>query len=197
MNICVYAIKAKENCNEYDVGNFFDYKIQVKAVGESGYKSLVSCYTFFKREIILECSNLNFTKMLTDIKRFSMSKIYADHLICLLLELLHAYDEFGRQEVLDTAIKLAEWLKNVDCFTPDAILTLNYYQTILRSRDLRESEIEELVALTEEQNLPEEVYTGAHLLLKNQASAEVHFNKMDQDLQTEFKKYPIYHFWNA
>ena len=197
LNICVYAIKAKENCNEYNVGNFFDYKIQVKAVGESGYKSLVSCYTFFKREIILECSNLNFTKMLTDIKRFSMSKIYADHLICLLLELLHAYDEFGRQEVLDTAIKLAEWLKNVDCFTPDAILTLNYYQTILRSRDLRESEIEELVALTEEQNLPEEVYTGAHLLLKNQASAEVHFNKMDQDLQTEFKKYPIYHFWNA
>ena len=195
LNICVYAIKTKENSNEYNVGNFFDYKIQVKAVGESGHESLVSCYTFFKREIILECSNLNFSKMLTDIKRFSMSKIYADRLICLLLELLHAYDESGRQEVLDTAIKLAEWLKNVDCFTPEAILILNYYQTILRSRDLRESEIEELVALTEEQKLPEEVYAGAHLLLKNQASAEVHFNKLTSNLQREFEKYPIYRFW--
>ena len=87
---------------------FFDYKIQVKAAGESGNKSLISYYTFFKREIILNCSNLKFSKMLDDIKRFSMSKIYADCLICLLLELLHAYDESGRQDVLNTAINLVE-----------------------------------------------------------------------------------------
>lgn len=195
LNICVYAIKANEDCNEYYVGNFFDSKIQVKARGESGNESLVSHYTFFKREILLNCSNLNFSKMLADIKQFSMSKIYADCLINLLLELLHAYDESGRQNILNTAIDLVEWLRNADHFTSAAVLTLNYYQTILRSRELTKSEIAELVALTEEPNQPEKVYTGAHLLLKNQASAEVHFSKLAPNLQREFKKYPIYRFW--
>ena len=195
LNICLSVFKARGNCNEYYVGNFFDSGVQVKAKGETGNESLVSYYTFFKREILLNCSNLNFSKMLDDIKSFFMSKIYADRLINLLLELLHAYDESGRQDVLDAAIEIAEWLKNIDCFTPDAVLKLNYYQTILRRRELTQSEIIELVALTEEQNLPEEVYTGAHLLLKNQASAEVHFNKLASNLQREFEKYPIYRFW--
>ncbi|WP_303149304.1 hypothetical protein [uncultured Cloacibacillus sp.] len=195
LNICLSIFKARGNCNEYYVGNFFDSGVQVKAKGETGNESLVSYYTFFKREILLNCSNLNFSKMLDDIKSFPMSKIYADRLINLLLELLHAYDESGRQDVLDAAIEIAEWLKNIDCFTPDAVLKLNYYQTILRRRELTQSEIIELVALTEEQNLPEEVYTGAHLLLKNQASAEVHFNKLASNLQREFEKYPIYRFW--
>ena len=195
LNICLSVFKARGDCNEYYVGNFFDARLQVKAGGESGNESLVSYYTFFKCKIILECSNLNFSKMLDDIKRFPMSKIYADRLVYLLLELLHAYDESSRQDVLDAAIEIAEWLKNIDCFTPDAVLKLNYCQTILRRRELTQSEIIELVALTEEQNLPEEVYTGAHLLLKNQASAEVHFSKLAPNLQREFEKYPIYRFW--
>lgn len=195
LNICLSVFKARGDCNEYYVGNFFDSRLQVKAGGESGNESLVSYYTFFKCKIILECSNLNFSKMLDDIKRFPMSKIYADRLVYLLLELLHAYDESGRQDVLNMAIELAEWLKDIDCFTPDVVLKLNYYQTILRRRELTRSEIAELVSLTEKPNLPEEVYTGAHLLLKNQASAEVHFNKLASNLQREFEKYPIYHFW--
>ena len=41
----------------------------------------------------------------------------------------------------------------------------------------------------------EDVLVGAYLLLDQQAAAEVHFEKLDEQLKEEFKKYPIFHFW--
>lgn len=180
---------------KYYIGNFFDSGIQVKAIGESNNEYLVSYYTFFERDVLLNCSNLNFSKMLADIRSIPMSKIYADRLVYLLLELLHAYDESQRQNILDAAIELAGYLKTEDTFTPIAVTKLNHYQAILRRRELEKNEIAELLELTENKELSEEIYTAAYLLLKNQRAAEIHFDKMSIDEKQKFEKYPIYRFW--
>lgn len=195
LNICVYLRETERNSGKYYVGNFFDSGIQVKAIGESNNECLVSYYAFFKRDVLLNCSNLNFSKMLTDIKRIPMTKIYADRLIILLLELLYAYDESQRQDILDAAIELAGYLKTEDTFTPIAVTTLNYYQAILRRRELEKNKIAELLELTENKEQSEEIYTAAYLLRKDQASAEIHFDKMSIDEKQEFEKYPIHRFW--
>lgn len=195
LNICVYVRETEISSGKYYVGNFFDSDIQVKAMGESNNEYLVSYYTFFKRDFLLNCSNLNFSKMLADIMGIPMSKVYADRLVNLLLELFYAYDESKRQDILDAAIELAGYLKTEDTFTPIAVTKLNYYQAILRRRELEKNEIAELLELTEDKEQSEEIFTAAYLLLKNQIAAKIHFDKMSIDERQEFEKYPIYLFW--
>lgn len=191
LNICVYTIETEKMSSQYYVGNFFDSGIRIQDTNEN----LVSYYTFFKRDFLLNCSNLNFSKMLADIRGIPMSKVYADRLVNLLLELFYAYDESKRQDILDAAIELAGYLKTEDTFTPIAVTKLNYYQAILRRRELEKNEIAELLELTEDKEQSEEIFTAAYLLLKNQIAAKIHFDKMSIDERQEFEKYPIYRFW--
>lgn len=42
----------------------------------------------------------------------------------------------------------------------------------------------------------EDSMVDAYLFLGQQQAAEMHFAKLSEAEQNEFKKYPIYHFWN-
>ena len=42
---------------------------------------------------------------------------------------------------------------------------------------------------------PDDILTAAYLLFGEQSLAKDHFEKLDKQVQQEFKTYPIYHFW--
>ena len=56
-------------------------------------------------------------------------------------------------------------------------------------------EVKELFRVVETPGVREDVLVGAYLLLDQQAAAELHFDKLDEQLKEEFMKYPIFHFW--
>ena len=90
----------------------------------------------------------------------------------------------------------AEWLMNAtEEELPYDVRLLNKLQIEKRMGDLSITQIKELFRMVETPNIREDVLVGAYLLLDQQAAAELHFEKMDQQLQEEFQKYPIYHFW--
>ena len=114
-----------------------------------------------------------------------------------LLELIEAYDkDNSKTELLSTALAFAEWLMNAtEEELPYDVRLLNKLQIEKRMGDLSITQIKELFRMVETPNIREDVLVGAYLLLDQQAAAELHFEKMDQQLQEEFQKYPIYHFW--
>ena len=72
---------------------------------------------------------------------------------------------------------------------------MNKLQIEKRERSLTIDEVKELFRVVETPNTREDILVGAYLLLNQQAAAELHFEKLGTELQEEFKKYPIFHFW--
>ena len=79
---------------------------------------------------------------------------------------------------------------------PYDVRLLNTLQIEKRQRALNIEEVKELFRIIENPKTCEDILVGSYLLLDQQAAAHLHFEKLDKQLQEEFKKYPIYHFWN-
>ena len=58
-------------------------------------------------------------------------------------------------------------------------------------------EISLLYELIEHKETSEETRIGAYLLLDQQQPAKIHFGKLNDTEKNNFKKYPIYHFWET
>ena len=110
--------------------------------------------------------------------------------------MLCAYDESegARQDILAGATELAEWLRSADPHTPQDLLDLNYYQAVKRSRELSPREIQGLFSIVESKPLRKDVYVGAYLLLGDYASAQYHYDSMEEEERDVFNSYPISHF---
>jgi hypothetical protein len=115
-----------------------------------------------------------------------------------MLVMILAYDEGkGENMKLLKAIKqIAEWLINSTNDIPIEIKELNYLQVIKRERQLNRDEMKQLHLIAERKNISEDGKVGAYLLLENQIAAEIHFDKMDIQSQEQFKRFPIFKFWN-
>ena len=117
-----------------------------------------------------------------------------------LLELLSAYDnaEGARKgKLLKTCKEFSEWISEAPEDELDGqIKTLNVLQTMKRMRELKPDEMKTLYEMIEAKETREDSKVAAYLLLGQQQAAEMHFAKLSEGEQNEFKKYPIYHFWN-
>ena len=114
--------------------------------------------------------------------------------------MLGAYDEYDgcdntKQNLLNGAINLAEWLKSFDKYASKDLLDLNYYQTIKRSRDLTAGEIQVLHSIIEGNPSREDIFVGAYILLDDSLSAEDHFNRLCDEEKLAFLTYPISRLW--
>ena len=114
-----------------------------------------------------------------------------------MLELLEAYDKANsRTEFLSVARSFSDWIfASNDGSLPYDVKLLNKLQIEKRERALTIDEVKELFRVIETPGVREDVLVGAYLLLDQQPAAELHFEKLDTQLQEEFKKYPIFHFW--
>lgn len=193
--VCVLNRHAEKGL--YSIYDFNAVPIQVKAPDENGIEQITSHYVLLKKESLLECCNIDYDEMVKHIQGIPMSEVYSGHVVALLLEMLKAYDESTpkRKDILDAAVKIADWMRAEDTTTPKEVLTLNYYQAIKRVRRFTEDEMAELLAIIESGTDKSDVLAGVYLLLDNQIAASIYYKRMDEKLKELFRSYPIFHFW--
>lgn len=179
---------------------FFNYSkspLIFTSKNEKGDMIKASYHVFLKRESMLKCCNIDFNKVIEDIKQYPLKSEYSDALVCLLLELLHAFDESNktRDDILEGAVNLSEWLKDFDKSMLKDLLDLNYYQTLKRKRNLNADEIQALHSIIESNPKRQDIYVGAYILLDDFQSAEKHYKELSVEEQDNFTHYPIYNLW--
>lgn len=175
---------------------YSDAPVGYKTKDDAGREVEVSYHVFLKKSSMLTCCNIDYAAVVSQLKTVPASSEYSSSLVWLLLEMLCAYDESegARQDILAGATELAEWLRSADPHTPQDLLDLNYYQAVKRSRELSPREIQGLFSIVESKPLRKDVYVGAYLLLGDYASAQYHYDSMEEEERDVFNSYPISHF---
>lgn len=113
-----------------------------------------------------------------------------------LLELIKAYDLQNNPEIIRTASEFSDWIMGAtEAELPYKIRLLNKLQIVKRQRSFNSEERKLLYNLIFDPTSPDDILTAAYLLLGEQSLAKDHFEKLDKQVQQEFKTYPIYHFW--
>lgn len=163
---------------------------------QAGQQMNISYHVFLKKESMIRCCNIDYTAIVHQLKTIPVSSEYSCALVWLLLEMLCAYDESkgARQDILESATELAEWLRAEDPHTPQDLLDLNYYQAVKRTRELSAREVQGLHSIVESRPTRKDVYVGAYLLLDDYASARHHYDSMEEKEREVFRSYPISHF---
>lgn len=194
LHILVFG--GEEQNGKFKIYNFFDDRITIEVNFADGNRYKMAPCVFLSKDDLLKCSNLNAKNIISSVVNIPISDAYSDYLTQFLLELLKAYDEScsQREDILDIALELSDWIRKEDTICSNVISQINYYQAVKRKRELNDEEIADLVELTESSLKKEEQYVGAYLLLDNQKSAAVHFNRMTSVEQESFRQYPIYRF---
>lgn len=109
-----------------------------------------------------------------------------------MLQMLLAYDEVPNQRLLTTAKNMADWILKEGANLGDNLKTLNYLQIIKREDSLNKSQKRQLSIISGDSNATEQEKVGAYLLLDNQVSAEMHFEKLTDEEQVQFKTFILY-----
>lgn len=190
------ALKDEQNQGLYRIYGYSDAPVGFVMRDNPQQQTDVSYHVFLKRDAMLRCSNIDYTAVVNQIKTIPVSSEYSNALVWLLLEMLSAYDESdgARQDILKGATELADWLRHEDPYTPQDLLDLNYYQAVKRSRELTAREIQGLFSIVESKPARRDVYVGAYSLLGDYASAQYHYDGMEEEERKVFDSYPISHF---
>ena len=195
-NLHILVFGHEEQGGRFKVYNFFDKRITMKVALADGRRyDMVPC-VFLAKDDLLKCSNLNVNDIILSVVNTPLSDVFSTHLTQFLLELLKAYDESGsqREDILEIALELSDWIVREDTSCPKEISKINYYQSVKRKRELNAEEIVDLMVFIESGLDGAELYVGAYLLLDNQMMASHHFKRMNIEEQKVFRQYPIYHF---
>lgn len=193
--VCLSHVDGKPDT--YEIYDFFKTEMSVVYDDLNGEKRPISQYAILHSDDLLKADNIRYDVLLPSFQKIERHSELMARTNFFLLELIEAYDkDNSKTELLSTALAFAEWLMNAtEEELPYDVRLLNKLQIEKRMGDLSITQIKELFRMVETPNIREDVLVGAYLLLDQQAAAELHFEKMDQQLQEEFKKYPIYHFW--
>lgn len=190
--------KNENESGTYEIADFFTTDLAIAYDTDKNEKLPVSQYAILHASDFNKADNIRFDAFFPSFQkteRHSETMIRANFF---LLDLLEAYDISQNEEILNTAESFSDWLMGAtEEELPYALRLLNSLQITKRKRALKTDEVKELYRLIETQAAHEDVVVGAYLLLDQQAAAEMHFEKMSKKSQEEFKKYPIYHFWNV
>lgn len=162
-----------------------------------GDKLAISQYAILHSDDLIKTDNIRFDVLLPSfqkVERHSETMMRANFF---LLDLLEAYDKSeGRPEIINTAEDFSDWLMTAtEEELPYDIRLINKLQTVKRMRALTIDEVKELFRIVESSNSKDDILVGAYLLLDQQAAAEIHFERLSEPQQEEFRKYPIFHFW--
>lgn len=207
--VCMSVGKLKfavclEECEKtgcYKIYDFFKMDIRVMFKNKDGKKFRNSQFYILHKEDFLALNNIDFDVLLPSFQKLEYNCETFNVANQFLLEMLKAYDAaegIRKEKLLKTCKEFSEWISKmsgdeVDC----QIRKLNVLQTAKRMRELNSDEIKILYEMVEDKDTREDSRVGAYLLLGQQQAAEIHFANLSRDERENFKKYPIYHFWNV
>lgn len=195
--ILIWLVKSGEG---YHVMDFFSaYEKDITAsVSETGERYAISRFSILEVKDFMYVSNIDwelipsdYMNMRVDVPAVSQ-RINQDH-----LNLLTAYDKTGRNEILDAAFRLSNWLMESGKGTEESrVYRINNLQTIKRMRQLTEEELQEIICYSEDSAATTELKYCCDLLLDDQRRAKIHFASLPEDQQAFYKSLPISHFKN-
>lgn len=193
--VCLRKIEGKDGT--YSIFDFFKTEMSLVYENEAGEKLPISQYVILHADDLIKADNIRYDVLLPSFQNTAQHEETITRANFFLLELLEAYDKAdSRTEFLSVARSFSDWIfASNDGSLPYDVKLLNKLQIEKRERALTIDEVKELFRVIETPDVREDVLVGAYLLLDQQPAAELHFEKLDTQLQEEFKKYPIFHFW--
>lgn len=190
----------KEEPGTYYIRNLLDYGKPVYAGKDKDKLNLLlPVAIIFNEEAYLKVSNIRFEKLLSSFQQCPTKPYKYGVANDVMLIMINAYDKASgerKKKLYNTAREFAEWLCSVSDEGIDKLVSkLNLLQIKKRSPGLSQTDIDELYEMAETNSDREELLAGVYLLLDQHSQAKRHFNRMPEDLQERFKRFPIYHFW--
>lgn len=197
------CLKQCEEKDTYEMYDFFktDLSVAFEDRNIAGKMLPISQFSILHEKDFLTLSNINFDVLLPSFQKVEHHHETFNRANGFLLDLLNAYDKAKgtkKEKILKACRDFSEWISEAPEDELDyQIKTLNTLQTIKRWRDFNIDEISALYAMVENKDTREDCIAGAYLLLGIQQAAEIHFAKLSEEEQKNFKEYPIYHFWKT
>lgn len=197
------CLKQCEEKGTYEMYDFFKTDLSVAFEDRNivGKMLPISQFSILHEKDFLTLSNINFDVLLHSFQKVEHHYETFNRANWFLLDLLNAYDKAKgtrKEKILKACKDFSEWISEAPEDELDyQIKTLNKLQTIKRWRDFNIDEISALYAMVESKDTREDCVVGAYLLLGIPQAAEIHFAKLSEEEQKNFKEYPIYHFWKA
>lgn len=187
------------NSGKYEVYDFFKTEFSVAFDDKDGNKLPISQFCILHTQDFLTLSNMDFDVLLPSFQKAEHHYETYNRANWFLLELLAAYDKADgvrKEKLLKACEDFSKWISSAPDDELDyQIKTLNRLQVIKRRRDFTIDELSTLYELVENRNTREDSRVGAYLLLGQQQAAEIHFARLPEEEQNNFKNYPIYHYW--
>lgn len=199
LKFIVYLQKIEGKDGTYNILDFFKTEIPLLYENKAGEKLPISQYAILHVDDLIKADNIRYDVLLPSFQNFAQHEETIIRANFFMLELLEAYDKANsKTEFLSVARSFSNWIFASNYETlPYNVKLLNKLQIEKRERALTIDEVKELFQVIETPGVREDVLVGAYLLLDQQTAAELHFEKLDKQLQEEFKKYPIFHFWKG
>ena len=194
------CLKKCSKKNTYEIYDFFKTDINVAIKDKNNGNMLpVSQFDILHENDFLTLSNIDFDVLAPS---FKQAEHHYETFNCanfFLLELLNAYDKASgarKKKIMGVCKEFCDWINTApENELSNEIKTLNVLQTVKRQRDLDIEEVSSLYDIIESGNASEACVVGAYLLVDQQQRAELHFSRLTKMEQSNFKKFPIYHFW--
>lgn len=168
---------------------------------DAGEMLSISQYVILHADDLVKADNVRYETLLPSFQNTAQNEETIIRANFFLLELLKAYDKANsKTELLSVARAFSDWiLSSNDETLPYEAKLLNKLQTEKRERALTKDETKQLLRVIETPGISEDLLVGAYLLLDQQAAAELHFERLDEQLQEKFIQHPIFHFgkWNG
>lgn len=191
------VIKKDENQKgTYEISDFFKTDLVLFYKNCNGKEVPISQYAILKKDDFLNVDNIRFDALLPSFQKIERHSETISKANFTMLDLISAYDDCHRSEILETAKAFSDWIMlATEEEIPYSSRLLNKLQIEKRERELSDKEKEKLFQITENPKVDEMTLVGAFLLLDQQLIAERHFTKLNSEEQKAFKTFPIYHFW--
>lgn len=194
LTIKVWLVKEEGGYRVYD---FFtaDLVIAVAASDEDS-KHEVARFVMLDKNDFIHTSNIDWSLIPSEYARVYKGDVEMLHQANQdVLNILLAYDKCGKTELLEAALRLADWLVGASNGEETEIYRINLFQCIKRQRELTAQEREEVIMLSESTGASTELKYCCALLLDDIQRATVHHRSMPKDIQAFYRTLPINRFY--
>lgn len=197
LQFLLLAYKDLDGKDLYKIKDFFEEPSNYIFRDQNGEPILVPKFLFLTAADLIKFENVRCNSFLKWLSDLDCNPVIFPKINLFVLEMIKAYDfDNSRVEFIHVALCISNWLleKDIDKI-PYQIKLINKLQIKKRIDRLSEKEMEELQRIAETPDVSEEIKVEANILLDNITGAKIHFNQMNEQEQTAFKHFPIYHLW--
>jgi len=196
-NIVLAILFVRNNDGKYILSNFFkDRYLATYQTSENQKPFNVSAFLSLTKEDFLTVSNIDYDIIYNSFLKLDANDYFLDMTTIFVLVMVDVYDQTNKTILLETSLKILDWIFANSNNKSQKLCLLNKLQIIKRMRKLNDSEISELLNLISNSN-DDKILTGSYLLIGNIDMATYHFKKLPESEQIDFINYPIKIFWGT